>query len=70
MFDTLKADTATSSPPTHSYSAGLEGVSVRLATKFVIQGDAFSVQLNEHAFLERLALCKHSLIVRVVLSNG
>lgn len=36
----------------------------------VLKKDTFSVQLNEKAYSERLTLCGHSLIARVILSKG
>lgn len=43
---------------------------VSVASKRVLEGDAFSIQLNEKAFLEGLAICKFYLIVRLFLSKG
>lgn len=66
--DTLKVGTISSA--SWLYDACMEGVFVPATSKLVMQSDTFSFQINEKAISERLALCKFSLIVKIVLSKG
>lgn len=67
VFDTLDLGTTPIQCSSHcSYAATVEGVSILVATKPVMQGETFYVQLNKKDFSERLALYKISLIVRII----
>lgn len=46
------------------------GITIPIASKLVLHGDMYFVKLNEQAFSKRLALCKHFLTVRIVLSKA
>lgn len=53
----------------------LGGSSIRIpiaasTTNVLVTEDTFYVQLNEKAFVECLIICKHTFIVKVVLSKG